>query len=353
MSDRLTIIEIAKQSGVSRSTVSRVINDDPNVNPSTRQRVRAVMQKLNFQPHAAARGLAAGRTRIIGLVIPMGVAALFTDPYFPQVIQGIAAACNQFDYSTMLWLAEPEYERRTIQQIVSAGMIDGVIVASALTDDAVIEAVRQRRIPFVLIGRHPVHTDITYVDVDNRNSSRDAVLHLLRLGYKRVATISGPLNMIGGMDRLAGYKDALKARGIASDPRLIAEGDFTEESGFGGMQLLLPHAPDAVFVASDTMALGALRALREAGKRIPEDIALVGYDDMPFAARTDPPLTTVRQPIHRAGFVAAETLMDLIQEDDSSPRRVILPTELVIRDSCGARLKSEKRNALDGKNGMR
>lgn len=346
-SDRLTIIEIAKQSGVSRSTVSRVINDDPNVNAVTRQRVRSVMQKLNFYPNAAARGLAAGKTRILGLVIPMGVAALFSDPYFPQVIQGISTACNQHDYSTMLWLAEPEYERRTIQQIVTAGMIDGVIVASALTDDAVIEAVRSRHIPFVLIGRHPIHSDITYVDVDNRMSARDAVLHMLRLGYKRVATIAGPLNMIGGMDRLSGYKDALKARGMIADPHLIVEGDFTEESGYRAMQQLLgvPQAdlPDAVFVASDTMALGAMRALREAGKKIPDDIALVGYDDMPFAARTEPALTTVRQPIHRAGFVAAETLMELIQEHDAAPRRVILPTELVIRESCGAHRAAEKR----------
>lgn len=342
-SDRLTIIEIAKQSGVSRSTVSRVINDDPNVRATTRQRVRSVMQKLNFQPNAAARGLAAGRTRILGLVIPMGVAALFTDPYFPQVIQGITAACNQYDYSTMLWLAEPEYERRTIQNIVSAGMVDGVIVASALTDDAVIEAVRARGIPFVLIGRHPVHNDIAYVDVDNRNSARDAVMHLLRLGCKRIATIAGPCNMIAGMDRLNGYKDALKARGIASDPKLIVEADFTEDGGYNAMQQLLPQAPDSVFVASDAMAVGALRALREAGKHIPDDVAVVGYDDMPFAARTDPPLTTVRQPIHRAGFLAAETLMELINESDGGFRRVILPTELVIRESCGARRLTEKR----------
>ncbi len=342
-SDRLTIIEIAKQAGVSRSTVSRVINDDPNVHAATRQRVRSVMQKLNFQPNAAARGLAAGKTRILGLVIPMGVAALFSDPYFPQLIQGISAACNQHDYSTMLWLAEPEYERRTIQQIVSAGMVDGVIIASALTDDAVIEAVRTHKVPFVLIGRHPVYVDITYVDVDNRVSARDAVLHLIRLGYKRVATISGPLNMIGGLDRLAGYKDALKARGIVADPNLIAEGDFSEASGYSTMQQLLPQEPDAIFVASDTMALGAMRALREAGKRIPDDVAIVGYDDMPFAARSDPPLTTVRQPIHRAGFVGAETLMELISEQDAAPRRVILPTELVIRDSCGARVMREKK----------
>jgi LacI family transcriptional regulator len=149
--------------------------------------------------------------------------------------------------------------------------------------------------------------------------------------------------MIGGRDRLDGFRDGLRSRGIAVDPRLISEGDFTEESGYRSMLELLQQSPEAVFVASDTMALGAMRALREAGKRIPDEVALVGYDDMPFAAHTDPPLTTVRQPIHRAGFIAAETLMDLIQEQDSAPRRVILPTELVIRDSCGANRMTARR----------
>lgn len=336
MSDRITIIEIAKHAGVSRSTVSRVINDDPNVNAETRQRVRAVMQKLNFHPNVAARGLAAGKTRILGLVIPMGVATLFADPYFPQLIQGISTACNQYDYSTMLWLAEPEYERRMIQQIVSSGLIDGVIVASALNNDPVVEALRARRIPFVLVGRHPTHSDITYVDVDNRVAARDAVLYLLRLGYQRVATITGPHNMIAGVDRLNGYKDALKARGQLADEALIVEGDFTEGGGYEAMLRLVKQNPDAVFAASDATALGAMRALRELGKKIPDDIALLGFDDLPVAARTEPPLTTVRQPIQRAGFVAAETLIDLISEKEKAPRHLILPTELVIRESCGA-----------------
>lgn len=342
-SDRITIVEIAKHAGVSRSTVSRVINDDPNVNAETRQRVRAVLQKMNFHPNAAARGLAAGRTRILGLVIPMGVATLFADPYFPQLIQGISTACNQYDYSTMLWLAEPEYERRMIQQIVSSGLIDGVIVASALNNDPVVEALRARRIPFVLVGRHPSHADITYVDVDNRLAARDAVFYLLRLGYQRVATITGPHNMIAGVDRLDGYKDALRARGLIANPAFIVEGDFTEGGGYEAMQRLLEQNPDAVFAASDAMALGAMRALREAGKKIPDDVALVGFDDLPIAGRTEPPLTTVRQHIQRAGFVAAETLIDLITDKDKAPRHLILPTELVIRDSCAVRLREEKR----------
>lgn len=330
---------IAKLSKVSRSTVSRVINNHPNVNSSTRERVQEVIRKMNFQPNVAARGLAKGHTRVLGLVIPMGVAALFADPYFPSFIQGVSAACNVHDHSVMLWLAEPEYERRTIRQIMYSGLIDGVIVASNLMDDPVVQALIEGDLPFILNGRHLSDNQVSYVDVDNVASARDAVLHLFRLGRRRVATIAGPRNMIAGADRLQGYIAALRDRGLAADPDLILESDFSETGGYSSMQRLLAHKPDAVFVASDTMAVGALRALREAGLHVPEDVAIVGFDDMPLAARTDPPLTTVRQPIHRSGELATETLIDLIQHPHSSPRRIILPTELVVRTSCGSALR--------------
>jgi len=338
-----TLEEIARLAGVSRSTVSRAINNHPHVRPETRQRVLDIARRLNYQPNAAARGLAAGRTRILGLVIPMGVSALFTDPYFPLLIQGVSSACSALDYSVMLWLAEPEYERRTIRQVLQSGLIDGVIVASMLMDDPLVEALLARGLPFILVGRHPTNERISYVDVDNQDAAREVVAHLLRLGYRRVATITGPRNMIAGADRLEGYLAALRGRGLAPNPALIVEGDFTEAGGYTAMKQLLPHAPDAVFAASDMMAIGALRALREAGLHVPEDIALASFDDIPAAARTDPPLTTVRQPIQRAGVVAAETLIDMITHPDGQPRRIILPTELVIRESCGVGLPPEKR----------
>ena len=334
----LTLEEIAKQAGVSRSTVSRVINNQPNVDPDTRARVQAIAQDLNYQPNLAARGLAAGHTRILGLVIPMGVSTLFADPYFPLLIQGISSACNANDYSVMLWLAEPEYERRTIRQIMQGGLIDGAIVASSLLNDPAVEALSRRDLPFIMIGRDPTHNRANYVDVDNQNSARELVIYLFRLGYRRVATINGPKDMIAGADRLQGYLNALRERGAPQDPNLIVAGDFTEAGGYTAMQRLLPLAPEAVFVASDTMALGALRAVREAGKRVPQDVAIVGFDDMPSAARTEPPLTTVRQPIQRMGVVAAETLIDLITHPTTEPRRIVLPTEIVIRASCGSGL---------------
>ena len=335
----MNLEQIAKLSGVSRSTVSRVINNDPNVSVVTREKVMQVVKRVNYTPNAAARGLAAGRTHGLGLVIPMGLAALFTDPYFPILIQGVSSACNAREYSVMLWLAEPEYERRMIRQIMYSGLVDGVIVSSMLLNDSLVQALSDGDLPFMLVGRHPTDTQASYVDADNIGGAREAVTHLLRLGRARVATITGPQNMIAGTDRLNGYLAALRGRGVVSDPNLIAEGDFTEASGYRAMQQLLSHRLDAVFAASDMMAFGAMRALREASLRVPEDVAVVGFDDVPQAARVEPPLTTVRQPIYRLGSTTVDSLLDLIEYPDSSARRIVLPTELVVRASCGSALR--------------
>jgi LacI family transcriptional regulator len=204
----MNLEQIAKLSGVSRSTVSRVVNNDPNVSVMTREKVMQVVKRENYTPNAAARGLAAGRTHVLGLVIPMGVAALFTDPYFPVLIQGVSSGCNSREYSVMLWLAEPEYERRMIRQIMYSGLVDGVIVSSMLMNDSLVQALGDGDLPFMLVGRHPTDTHASYVDADNIGGAREAVTHLLRLGRARVATITGPQNMIAGIHRYQGYLDA-------------------------------------------------------------------------------------------------------------------------------------------------
>ena len=335
----MNLEQIAKLSGVSRSTVSRVINNDPNVSDVTRDKVMQVVKRVNYTPNAAARGLAAGRTHVVGLVIPTGVAALFSDPYFPILIQGVSSACNAREYSVMLWLAEPEYERRMIRQIMYSGLVDGVIVSSALLNDSLVRALSEGDLPFILVGRHPADAKASYVDADNSGGAQEAVTHLLRLGRARVATITKPQNTAAGADRLAGYLAALRNRGVLSDRGLIVEGDSSEMGGYRAMQQLLARRPDAVFAADDIMAIGALRALHEAGLRVPEDVAVVGFDDLPQAARTEPPLTTVRQPTYRLGTLTVDSLLDLIEYPDSSPRRIVLPTELIVRASCGSALR--------------
>lgn len=331
----LTLEDIAQMSGYSRSTVSRVINGDINVSDKTREKIMEVIRKYDFQPNLAARGLAVGHTRVLGLVIPKGVSAIFEEPFFALLIQGVSSRCNALDYSVMLWLAEPDYERRMINKILYNGLADGVIVASMLENDSIIDSLRQNGLlPFVLIGRHPVYDQISYLDVDNRSGAREAVLYLLRQGRKRIATLAGPQNMTGGSNRYLGYLDALNQHGLPLDPDLVAETDFSDAGGYLGMQRLLAHKPDAIFAASDTLALAAIRAIRESGLRIPEDIAVIGFDDIPQASRSIPALSTVRQPISRLGALAAETLIEMIENTIEEPRQVILPAELVLRDSC-------------------
>jgi LacI family transcriptional regulator len=295
--------------------------------------VQHIIQQLNFQPNRAARRLAGGRTHVRGRGVPVGVGRRFVDPYIPRLIQGITSACNARDHTVMLWLAEPEHERRMINQIFHSGLIDGLIVSSMTLDDPLVQPLLEGRLPFILIGRYPREIQAAYVDVDNLTSARDAVTYLLRSGRQRVATITGPQSMIAGVERYHGYLAALRERGLTADPQLVADGDFTEQGGYEAARQLIPHQPDAIFAASDAMAIGALRALREAHLKVPADVALVGFDDIPRAAHTEPPLTTVRQPIHRLGSTAVNALIDIIESPSTTPRRIVLPTELVIRAS--------------------
>ncbi len=329
-----TLEEVARLAGVSRSTVSRVINDHPSVKAETRRRVWEAIRESRYRPHAVARSLVTKRTQIVGMVIPEVVTQLFTDPFFPILLRAATEACNGHGYQLMLSLFSSSGDRQeSYQRLVRNAYLDGVIVASAALEDPLISDLLRDGVPFVCVGRSPderVHS----VDVDNTGGTQMAVDHLIRLGHRRIGMVTGRPDMTAGQDRLEGYRQALTAHGIPVEAELIVEGDFTEASGMVGMQRLLPAQPTAVFMASDTMAVGALKALRQAGRRVPQDISLVGFDDIPVASATEPPLTTVRQPIGRMATMAVEALLDLIEQPDSGPRRIVLPTQLVIRESC-------------------
>lgn len=334
---KFTLESIAELSGVSRSTVSRVVNNQAGVSPTVRDRVLAVIEHTGYQPNAMARSLAMQSTGMLGLVIPRQAQSLFVDPYFPRLIQGISAASNQQNSTLALFLLHNEAEEEQIYpQVLNRSLLDGVLFVASNTEDPFVQRLLNSGMPFVTIGRDCAETSTHYVDVDNVQGAFTAVSHLIRLGYERIATITGPLNSFSAQNRLEGFHKAVTSRGQVLDTNWIVEGDFTEAGGYFAMQQLLPHEPDAIFVASDGMAMGAMRAAREAGWRIPDDVAIVSYDDLPQAALTDPALTTIRQPIQRLGKLAIETLLDVITNGTAPTRRILLPTELIIRSSCGA-----------------
>jgi len=333
----LTLEDIARLVGVSRSTVSRVVNNHPNVSEDVRKRVLETIRSTGYHPNAAARSLASQRSWMIGLILPHSVGSIFIDPYFPQLIQGIAQACNQHDYSLGFFLVgSREDEEKIFPRVSRRGMLDGVIVQTGHHGEPLIGRLIDSMIPLVVVGRPPSSENVSYIDIDNVNASYNAVSHLIRLGYEHIGTITGPAESTVGIDRKEGYLRALTERGRIIDPSLIVEGDFTETGGYYAMKELLPSHPDAIFAASDIMAFGAMRAVREAGHKVPDDVAFVGFDDLPLPNSSYPALTTIRQPILQFSTSAVEILMDLIENGREPPRRVIMATDLIIRESCGA-----------------
>jgi LacI family transcriptional regulator len=278
-------------------------------------------------------------------VIPQAMNAVFADPYFPILIQGVSTACEERDYYMLL--SFPAAEAETLTRIVRGAHLDGLVVATSLTDNSQIENLARSGTPFVLIGRSSYEGDVTTVDVDNVRGAAMATQHLLRMGYSAIATITGPLALTSAVDRRDGYLAAMRAARLDPPENYVQEGDYSEWSGGRAMETLLRlrNRPEAVFAASDSMAMGALKVIRAAGLRVPEDIALAGFDDIPFASAVEPPLTTVRQPIFRLGHTAAGVLLDDLLHAPEGERplalgqRILLSTELVIRESCGQRMR--------------
>lgn len=339
----VTLDDVAKYAGVSRATVSRVVNNYPHVSERVRQQVRKAIEEMGYNPHMAARWLASNRTGNIGFVIPNSLHIFFSDPYFPKLTAGIAHTCSENDYILSLFIFHsPELEKQMIPRLTRGGLVDGIIVQSTDIDDTTLLKINEGKVPFVVAGRPFNLPQANYIDVDNVTGAYNAVAHLLRLGHRQIGTIAGPLNTAVGQDRLKGYRQALLDRGISPQENWVAIGDFTEQGGFYAAQHLLRTNSNlsALFVASDVMATGAMRAIREAGKSIPDDIAIVGYDDLPPAQQAVPPLTTIRQPVEPLGRNAVEILLDIIEHGATPPRQIILETELVIRQSCGAALQT-------------
>lgn len=324
---------IARIAGVSRSTVSRVINHHPNVRTSTRERVMQVIRENNFRPNLAARSLVTQQTRVLSLVIPQAIAYTFTDPYFPTLLQSVMMKAGEFDYAVMLWIGNRDEDHdRFSERVIRNSLFDGLLVASAGTDDPLISYLSEARFPFLLVGP-PSMDNLNYIDVDNESGAFDAVTHLIQVGWQRIGLITGPLGMGSAVCRINGYRRALQQSGHNVDEALIVEGAYTEQSGYDAMRTLIGRGVDAVFCSSDMMTFGALRAIADCGRRVPHDIGVASFDDLPASASTNPPLTTVHQPITGIGIQATQMLIDLLTGRAEPPYQKILPAHLIVRGS--------------------
>ncbi|GAB4518074.1 MAG: LacI family DNA-binding transcriptional regulator [Anaerolineae bacterium] len=336
---------IASKANVSRSTVSRVINNKPYVSPKTRARVLAIIEQEGFSPNAAARMLATQRTETIGIVIENG-ADVFDDNYFFSLMKGIARAANQRHYALLLHMRDTRIDLQTFyDSVLRNRLMDGLVITTVTSDQSFIERLRDNDIRYVTVDRaYNKHDDALYATIDNVAATKELILHVIQnCGRRRIGIVSGPTSNVDGVDRLEGYRQALEEAGVPYDPELVYEGDFTRRSGYEGAKALLPQKPDCIFGANDFVALGVYDALTEAGVRIPDEVALVGFDDLvTVVSQITPRLTTVHHPVLEKGEAATHLLLDAIEGHEEGPKRIILPTQLIVRESCGYAIESRR-----------
>lgn len=331
-----TLDMVAARAGVGRGTVSRVINGSDHVSERARQAVNQAIAELGYVPNQAARTLVTRRTDTVALVISESTERLWGEPYFAGVIRGISKQLDEAGLRLMLTMASSRSDRDKLEPYLLGKHVDGALLISLHGDDPMPGRLQESGLPIVLCGAPVSQLRVPFVDSDNRGGARQAVQHLVDQGRRRIATICGPQDMAAGRDRLAGYRETLRTAGHDEDSGLIAEGDFSEASGLAAMRSLLDSAPDldAVFAASDPMAFGAMRALREHGRSVPDEVAVIGFDDSALAAHTEPPLSTVHQPVEAMGREMTRLLVARIRGEEPEPPTTILPTRLVVRESA-------------------
>lgn len=336
MAPKVTVEEVARTAHVSRATVSRVLNNHPNVRPEVRERVHAVMTELGYHPNAMARGLAGKRTANIGVVV-LGLSPHYlAHAVFSEVLLGIQEVIVEADYDLLLYSARAEADEQFCRRILAKGQVDGLIVMGERVDASHLELLGAGGLPLVTVGRKDGPA-VPYVSVHNVEGARLATRYLIGLGHRRIGVIRGLPGLQPGIDRNVGYQLALEEAGIPYDPELVAFGSADPSHGWqAAAQLMgLPDPPTAIFGYSDPVTIGAMEYLLAQGIRIPEQVAVVGFDDIPAAAMVQPPLTTVRQPKDELGRQAARTLLGMLNGGAPLAGGIYLAPELIIRESCG------------------
>ncbi|MFF1506856.1 LacI family DNA-binding transcriptional regulator [Streptomyces sp. NPDC058326] len=330
-----TIHDVAREAGVSRGTVSRVLNGGHYVSPTAKAAVDAAIRRTGYVVNRHARSLITGKSDSVAFLLTEPQERFFEDPNFNVLLRACTQALAAQDIPLLLMIAGTDDERRRNLRYIEAGHVDGVLLVSSHSGDPVVARLDEAGVPVVACGKPLGQTTrIGYVAADDRDGARDMVRHLYGSGRRRIATVTGPLDTPGGVERLAGYRETLAECGLPVDETLIASGDYSRASGEDAARALLGRAPDidAVFVASDLMAQGVLDALARADRRVPEDIAVGGFDDSPAALSSRPSLTTIRQPWDRISSEMVRMLLARIAGEQ--PSAVILPTELVRRESA-------------------
>ncbi len=331
-SHSVTIFDIAREAGVSYSTVSRVLNGFEFVKESTRERVTEAAKRLGYVANLQARSLAGGNSRIIGVLVPT-----LSNGYIGDIISGIDDELARVDYDLMMYTTHRQRGKEsTYVNTLTNGPTDGLLLIVPLMPTEYLTALQQRNYPHVLVDQADPTGKSSVIDSTNWQGAYDGTRYLIELGHRRIGFITGLMDLHSAVDRLEGYKSALADHNTPFEKELVVEGDYLQSGGYNAAHKLLnqPPAPTAIFASNDLEAIGAMEAIRERGLQIPDDISVIGFDDIPQASIVYPKLTTVRQPLDQMGRLAARLLLEQIENPDRPPRRITLATQLIIRDSC-------------------
>lgn len=330
---KATIFDIARVAGVSYSTVSRVATNYAHVNPATRQRVLEAMEQLGYVANQHARSLLSGKSQVVGVLVH----AIGTE-YAGEIIRGIEEELAAIDYDLMLYTTHRRRGKEAqYVSTITRGFAEGLLLVVPIGRESYLDALRESNFPYVLVEEAIADGKSPSVGITNRKGAHDAVRYLLELGHRRIGFITDVMNLDTAIERVQGYRDALEEFGVPYDPELVQEDDFVKphSSLVTGKLLALSAAPTAILTSSDPVAFRVIEALwREHGMRVPDDISVVGFDDIPSASIAFPRLTTVKHPMYEMGKVAARMLLEHIQNPDLPPQHVQLETQLVIRESC-------------------
>ncbi|WP_040951953.1 LacI family DNA-binding transcriptional regulator [Gorillibacterium massiliense] len=333
----VTIKDVAKIAGVSPSTVSRVISNHPRISKETSKKIRAIMEEMGYHPNLMAKSLVSKTTNSICIILPKSAEELFSNLFFMELIRGIVTQANRACFDVMITSGGNEKEEvSAVSRLFNGRRVDGAILLYSRKDDPVIDFLQENGHPFVLVGRSEKYPDLLSVDTDNVKAAYDATRHLISMGHERIGFVNGPQNLILSQDRLSGYQKAMQDANLEMRSEWIVEGDFLQESGYRAMSFFmnLPNRPTALVVVDDIVAFGVLRGLRESNFKVPEDICMVSFNNIPLSELSDPPLSSVDIGIYHLGYTASQILIQSIQTGEAMHQnRYIIPHHLRVRES--------------------